>query len=68
MSATSDFYRVRAEQAGLEADKAVLDNVRDRARRSQTAWQAMADRLTNAEDMRALQLAEKAALPDLDAA
>ena len=59
MSATSDFYQARAAESALEAEKALLDNVRNRALRSEAAWRAMADRLTRAETMRTQQAAEK---------
>ncbi|WP_347303326.1 hypothetical protein V5740_01500 [Croceibacterium sp. TMG7-5b_MA50] len=36
------FYREQAAKAQVEADAATLDNVRDRALRSVTAFQAMA--------------------------
>ncbi|TVV69969.1 hypothetical protein [Sphingomonas solaris] len=59
MSATSDFYRARAEESNREAEAALLDNVRDRCRRSEAAWTAMAERLTRAEAMRDQQTADK---------
>jgi hypothetical protein len=44
MSRTLDFYLARAHDAAHEAEKAVLDNVRDRALRAEAAWRQMADR------------------------
>ena len=44
MSQTWDFYDERARHAAAEADKATLDNVRDRELRSAKAWRDMADR------------------------
>ena len=44
MSQTFDFYEERAQHAEAEADKAVLDNVRERELRSARAWRGMADR------------------------
>ena len=44
MSQTFDFYDQRARAAQAEADKAVLDNVRERELRSARAWREMADR------------------------
>lgn len=61
MSATSEFYTARANDSAREAEDATLDNVRDRCRRSEAAWRAMADRLTRAETMRERQAADKAA-------
>jgi hypothetical protein len=43
MALTHEFLVERADQAAKEAAGAVLDNVRDRALRSETAWRAMAD-------------------------
>jgi len=62
MSATSDFYLARAAECAADAEAALLDNVRDRCRRSEAAWRAMADRLSRAEDMRAKLVREKAGL------
>ena len=44
MSQTFDFYDERARAAEAEADRAVLDNVRERELRSAKAWREMADR------------------------
>lgn len=62
MSATSDFYRARAAESAAEAERAQLDNVRERCRRAEAAWLAMADRLTRAEKIRAKLAAEKTAV------
>ena len=61
MSVSSDFYLARAAESAREADNAVLDNVRDRARRSEAAWRLMADRLIRSDVMRDTLAAEKAA-------
>lgn len=61
MSATSEFYLARAADSAREAETATLDNVRERALRSQTAWLAMANRLVRGEAMRDTLAAEKAA-------
>jgi len=61
MSATSEFYLTRAAESAREAENAVLDNVRERCRRSEAAWLAMANRLTRAETVRAEHAAQKAA-------
>lgn len=51
-SSNLDFYRARADQAHADAEAATLDCVRDRCRRSQAAWQALADKAERAEQMR----------------
>lgn len=45
MALSYEFLIERAEQAASEAAGALLDNVRDRALRSEKAWRAMADQL-----------------------
>jgi hypothetical protein len=54
MTLTIDFCEARAKEAGNEADCAQLDNVRERALRSQAAWQAMADRANDVAKARAV--------------
>ena len=44
MSQTFEFYDQRAKAADAEAEKATLDNVRERELRSAKAWRSMADR------------------------
>lgn len=55
MSQTFEFYDERARAAQAEADRAVLDNVRERELRSAAAWRGMADRqlLIDAERIKA---------------
>ena len=60
MSQTFEFYDERAKAAEAAADKADLDNVRERELRSAQAWRGMADRQlkidaerAKAEDIRA---------------
>ena len=62
MSGTSQlqFYLARVDQARAEADAATLDHVRDRCRRSEAAWAALAARAARAEEMREKILLEKA--------
>ena len=43
MALTYEFLIERAEQASLEAAGAVLENVRERAHRSELAWRSMAN-------------------------
>lgn len=63
MSGTSQlqFYLARVDQARAEADSATLDHVRERCRRSEAAWAALAARAARAEQMREKLLREKAA-------
>ncbi|MFC7499089.1 hypothetical protein ACFQRC_07625 [Enterovirga sp. GCM10030262] len=61
MSQQLDFYLARAAEAQRDADAATLDNVRDRCRRAEAAWSAMAARAQRGEKMRAQAEAEKQA-------
>jgi hypothetical protein len=51
---TREFYLARAEDAAQEAASATLDNVRDRARRSEAAWRGMADRMERLAEQRVI--------------
>lgn len=55
-----EIYLARAAEAKQEAEAATLDNVRDRALRSEAAWTDMADRAGRTDKMRARLSAEKA--------
>lgn len=46
------FYLARAEQARSEAEAATLDHVRERCRRSEAAWNELAERAARTEAMR----------------
>jgi hypothetical protein len=46
------FYLARAAQSREDADAATLDHVRERCRRSEAAWTALADRAARSEKMR----------------
>jgi hypothetical protein len=46
------FYLARAAQANADAESATLDNVRDRCRRSEEAWNILAERAARTEKMR----------------
>jgi len=59
-SSNLQFLLDRAAQAGAEADAATLDHVRDRCRRSEAAWQALADRAQRSEDLKAREAIRKA--------
>jgi len=60
MSQTFEFYDQRARSAEAEADKAVLDNVRERELRSARAWRSMADRQLSIDAERVKADAERA--------
>jgi hypothetical protein len=49
MATGHQFYLLRAEEAAREASETSLDNVRDRALRSEAAWRGMADRALTIE-------------------
>ena len=42
MSQTYEFYTARADEAAADAASATLDNVRERALRSEATWRALA--------------------------
>ncbi|MDH7638267.1 hypothetical protein [Sphingomonas oryzagri] len=60
MSVTSEFYLARAAECAREAETTLLANVRERCRRSEEAWLAMANRLRKGERLRDEAAAEKA--------
>ena len=55
-----DFYLARAAQARAEGEAATLDHVRERCRRSEAAWQALADRAERSEQMKVAEALRKA--------
>ncbi|MGB7408121.1 MAG: hypothetical protein WA908_06405 [Pontixanthobacter sp.] len=68
MSQNFEFYDTRAKEAAAEAEKATLDNVRNRALRSETAWREMADRAKQMEQEREVARAEREARQQAEAA
>jgi hypothetical protein len=56
-----EFYLARADQARAEAEAATLDHVRERCRRSEAAWQALADRAERSEKLMEAEAERKAA-------
>lgn len=62
MALTYEFLVARAEQAAQEASGASLENVRDRALRSEAAWRTMANQVLKAAHERERALQAKAAL------
>ena len=55
------FFLARADQARAEAEAATLEHVRERCRRSEAAWTALADRAQRSELMRIEEQKRKAA-------
>jgi hypothetical protein len=55
-----DFYRARVDQARTEAEAATLEHVRERCRRSEAAWSALAERAERSEQRREAELQRKA--------
>jgi len=53
MNTNLEFYLARVEQARADAEAATLDLVRERCRRSEAAWQALADKAKRSERLRA---------------
>jgi hypothetical protein len=54
------FFLARAEQARTEAEAATLEHVRERCRRSEAAWVALAERAERSEQLKAADAARKA--------
>jgi len=59
LSQNYEFYNTRAKEAAAEAAAATLDNVRERALRSETAWREMADRAKQMEQEREVARVER---------
>jgi hypothetical protein len=59
-SSNLEFFRARAEEAHADAEAATLDHVRERCRRSEAAWQALADRAERSEQLRVAEAKRKA--------
>lgn len=59
-SSNLQFFLARAEQARAEGEAATLDHVRERCRRSEAAWLALADRAERSEKMREAEVLRKA--------
>lgn len=60
-STTKEFFLARVEQARVEGAEATLEHVRDRCRRSEAAWQALADKAGRSERMREAEALRKSA-------
>ena len=59
MASEQDIYRLRADESEAEAAAATLDNVRDRALRSEAAWRTMAERQDRIAENRAVAAAAR---------
>lgn len=55
-----DFFLARVEQARAEAEAATLDHVRERCRRSEAAWSALAERAQRSEEVKIAEARRKA--------
>jgi len=60
-STNLQFFLARADQARVEAEAATLNHVRERCRRSEAAWNALAAQAQRAERLRAEEAERKAA-------
>ena len=60
-SSNLQFFLARADQARVEAESATLDHVRERCRRSEAAWTALADKARRSEQLRVEEAERKAA-------
>ena len=58
------FFLARAEQARAEGDAATLEHVRERCRRSEEAWTALADKAHRSEKLRVEEAERKAAVAE----
>ena len=56
-----EFCTARADQAAIEASEATLDNVRDRALRSEATWRGLAEHARGVAEERERALVEKVA-------
>jgi len=56
------FFLARADQARVEGDAATLEHVRERCRRSEAAWTALADKARRSEELRIEEAERKAAM------
>jgi hypothetical protein len=63
MRTNLEFYLARAAQARDEAEAATLEHVRERCRRSEAAWNELADRAARTEALRLNEEKRKAGEP-----
>ena len=57
------FYLARAKQARADAEAATLDNVRERCRRCEAAWNELASRAARTDQLRINEELRKAEQP-----
>jgi hypothetical protein len=62
-SSSLQFFLARAEHARVEGDAATLEHVRERHRRSEAAWTALAEKAERSERLRAADEQRKAGAP-----
>jgi hypothetical protein len=58
-----EFFLARADQSRKEAEAATLEHVRERCRRSEAAWNALAARAERSEQLKAAEAMRKAEEP-----
>lgn len=56
------FFLARAAQARAEGEAATLEHVRERCRRSEAAWTALADRAQRSEDLKVAEALRKSSM------
>jgi len=61
MSQTFEFYDSRAREAAIEAQEAVLDNVRERSLRAEKTWRGLAEQARKVKIDRERALGEREA-------
>ena len=57
------FYIARAQEARGDAEEATLDHVRERCRRAEAAWSALAERAERSEQLKAAEALRKTGEP-----
>ena len=67
MSQTFEFYDARAKEAAAEAAAAKLDNVRERALRSEASWRGLANQARKVADDRVKAEQERTARREAEA-
>ena len=63
-SSNLEFFRARAAQAHADGESATLEHVRERCRRSEAAWMALADKARRSEELRIEEAERKAAVAE----
>lgn len=59
-SSNLEFFRARAAEAHADGEAATLDHVRERCRRSEAAWEALAAKAERSERLRAEEVRRRA--------